>query len=211
MEDRKLTEKESLELITDMIRNTRDRLHIGDGNMLLISGYGTAVAAVIQYILMLITGDPRSNLVWLVIPLIIMPLIKREKRKHKSVTAPTTYVDKISNGIWKLVGTVALAGCALCTGFMIYGYNCWLLMFIYALVVVGFGTTVQGIVIREKSLVAGGMFSIIAGGFITCCVICKIPVLVIWAIPLLIVSFVLMTIIPGHIINNKAHKICQEN
>lgn len=211
MEDRKLTEKESLELITEMIRNTRDRLHIGNGNMLLISGYGTAMAAVIQYILMLITGDPRSNLVWLVIPLIIMPLIKREKRKHKSVTAPTTYVDKISNGIWKLVGTVALAGCALCTGFMIYGYNCWLLMFIYALVVVGFGTTVQGIVIREKSLVAGGMFSIIAGGFITCCVICKIPVLVIWATPLLIVSFVLMTIIPGHIINNKAHKICQEN
>ena len=34
MEDKKLTEKESLALIAEMIRNTRDRLQIGDGNIL---------------------------------------------------------------------------------------------------------------------------------------------------------------------------------
>lgn len=35
MEDRKLNEKESLELITQMIRNTRRNLDAGSGNMFL--------------------------------------------------------------------------------------------------------------------------------------------------------------------------------
>ena len=36
MEDRKLNEKESLELITQMIRNTRRNLDAGSGNMFLL-------------------------------------------------------------------------------------------------------------------------------------------------------------------------------
>ena len=39
MEDRKLNEKESLELITQMIRNTRRNLDAGSGNMFLLWGY----------------------------------------------------------------------------------------------------------------------------------------------------------------------------
>lgn len=39
MEDRKLNEKESLELITQMIRNTRWNLDAGSGNMFLLWGY----------------------------------------------------------------------------------------------------------------------------------------------------------------------------
>ena len=39
MEDRKLNEKESLELITQMIRNTRRNLDAGCGNMFLLWGY----------------------------------------------------------------------------------------------------------------------------------------------------------------------------
>ena len=39
MEDRKLSEKESLELITRMIQNTRRNLDAGGGNMFLVWGY----------------------------------------------------------------------------------------------------------------------------------------------------------------------------
>ncbi len=38
MEERKLNEKESLELITRMIRNTKHNLEIGDGNIFLFWG-----------------------------------------------------------------------------------------------------------------------------------------------------------------------------
>ena len=43
MEDRKLNEKESLELIAQMIRNTRRNLDAGGGNMFLLWGYVGAV------------------------------------------------------------------------------------------------------------------------------------------------------------------------
>ena len=39
MEDKKLNEKESLELITQMIQNTRRNLDTGSGNMFLVWGY----------------------------------------------------------------------------------------------------------------------------------------------------------------------------
>ena len=38
MEERKLTEKESLEIITSMIERTRER-YIGDGRIMLMWGY----------------------------------------------------------------------------------------------------------------------------------------------------------------------------
>ena len=44
MEERKLNEKESLELITRMIRNTKHNLEIGDGNIFLFWGYLTVTA-----------------------------------------------------------------------------------------------------------------------------------------------------------------------
>lgn len=44
MEDRKLNEKESLELITQMIRNTRRNLDAGSGNMFLLWGVCLCVA-----------------------------------------------------------------------------------------------------------------------------------------------------------------------
>lgn len=47
MEDKKLTEKESLEVITSMIALTKQR-YIGDGRILLLFGYLTvAVSALI--------------------------------------------------------------------------------------------------------------------------------------------------------------------
>ena len=47
MEDKKMTEKESLELITSMIQRTRER-YVGDGNIMLMWGYLTvAVTALV--------------------------------------------------------------------------------------------------------------------------------------------------------------------
>ena len=44
MEDRKLTEKESLEVITSMIALTKQR-YIGDGRILLLFGYLTVAVS----------------------------------------------------------------------------------------------------------------------------------------------------------------------
>ena len=41
MEERNISAQESLEIITSMINNSRKRLHLGDGNILLLWGYLT--------------------------------------------------------------------------------------------------------------------------------------------------------------------------
>ena len=49
MEDKVLTEKESLDLISQMIRNTRSRLEDNSGIPFLIWGYTTVIVAVIVH------------------------------------------------------------------------------------------------------------------------------------------------------------------
>ena len=47
MEDRKITEQESLELISQMIQNTRRNLDAGSGNIFLLWGYIGTIATLV--------------------------------------------------------------------------------------------------------------------------------------------------------------------
>lgn len=57
MEDRKLNEKERLELITQMIRNTRRNLDAGGGNMFLLWGYVGVVVTLGVLAVWYLTGN----------------------------------------------------------------------------------------------------------------------------------------------------------
>ena len=57
MEDKVLTEKESLDLISQMIRNTRSRLEDNSGIPFLIWGYTTVIVAVIVWSLVTTSGN----------------------------------------------------------------------------------------------------------------------------------------------------------
>mgnify|MGYP006896700752 CR=1 FL=1 len=54
MEDRKITEQESFELISQMIQNTRRNLDAGSGNIFLLWGYIGTIATLVVYGLSLI-------------------------------------------------------------------------------------------------------------------------------------------------------------
>ena len=57
MEEKKLNEKESLELITQMIRQSRKNIGTGSGNRFLLYGYLAVVLAVVVFALVSITGS----------------------------------------------------------------------------------------------------------------------------------------------------------
>ena len=61
MEDKKMTEKESLDLITQMIQNSKKNLRLGNVNILLLWGYLCTITALVVYVLILITGNPLWN------------------------------------------------------------------------------------------------------------------------------------------------------
>lgn len=213
MEDKRMTERESLELISRMIQRTRDRVRIGGGNIMLLWGYTSVAVALAVYGAMCLTGHPACNWLWLLIPAIGVPAHIYMERHNPASPKARTYVDRISTGIWQIVSGMAFAGLGICLGFTLggYGTRCWTGMLLYGFIVVGFGTAAQGIVIRERSLVFGGALSMAAGGTVTGCVLSGIPLLAVWVIPLYIVCFTLMLIVPGHAINRKARRLCPAN
>ena len=107
MEDRKLNEKESLELITQMIRNTRWNLDAGSGNMFLLWGYVCVLLTLVVWAGVGLT----QNFAWMwgfwgipVVGYLLSYIFMRKKDKPVSL-----YIDKVLNEMWQFMGIVCLA------------------------------------------------------------------------------------------------------
>jgi len=206
MEEKKMTERESLELITTMINRTRER-YVGDGNIMLMWGYLTVAVTALVWILLATTGNPIYNLCWFLIPLvgyILKPLMVKKQIVKSGVKS---YSDRIVSQIWTVVGISSLVAMLFCFGFIFFAQasaSIWKSMFIFALIMVPFAEVANGIVVKEKSLVVGGALGLVVGIFTMCCIAAGITFGANWYLPLFIVAFICMMIIPGHIINHKA-------
>lgn len=199
--------KQSMAIITEMIERSRTRRYLGDGNILLMWGYLTVGVSALVWGLLAITHNPAVNWLWFLIWIIGGTATPVMARKQRDKTGVTTYADRICNSIWSAVGFSTLVLVALCLGFLfIGGKDCWRAMFVLAFLIVGFAESMQGVVIREKSLVAGGAVGTLAGLFTLCCVAGGIPLAASWYMPVIILSFAAMMIVPGHILNYKSRR-----
>lgn len=207
MENNKITEKESIELIASMIERTRQRYSLGDGNILLLWGYLTVIVSVLVWILLYLTHNPVWNWLWFLIWIIGGSVTPFMARKHQCAKGMKSYSDKLVSQAWSAVGFSAIASTAFCLGFLlILGVNTWLMMFAFSLIIVPMAEIFNGLIVNEKSLVFGGGAGLLAGIFTTCCIAGKLPLGANWFIPVLIGAFACMMVIPGHIINHKAKK-----
>lgn len=204
MEEKKMTEKESLELITAMIKRTKD-VYVGDGNIMLMWGYLSVAVAALVWILLVKTHNPLWNWLWFAIGVIggiATPIMDKKQRVKSGVKS---YSDKVTSQIWTIVGCSAFVATLFCLGFSLFmGYDAWKMMFVFALIIVPMGEMATGIVIQEKSLVIGGAIGLTGGIFMVCCIAAGVPLYINIILPLFIVAFICMMIIPGHIINRKA-------
>lgn len=209
MEDKKLNNQESLELITSMINKTKRQLHIGEGNLLLVWGYTSVIVALLVVALLYLTnGHPACSWLWFLIWIVggIATIVITRKDKNRIEKSPLTYVDRLTSNMWCTVGILFGVGTLMALAFSAFGLNAWLVMFIFAFMFIGFAVCMQGFIFREKSMVVGGVVSLLAGTFVTCCVISQVPLKAYWVIPLYIVCFIFALIIPGHVLNAKAKK-----
>lgn len=204
MEDKKLTPQESMELIASMIQNTKRRVATPDLRISIMWAVLTIVTAAAAWILLSTTHNPYFNFVWFAIPVIGIPIniILANRKRGKSLTK--TYLDKVSEGLWKTVGYIAIGLTIGCFIAQQCGYpQAWLAMFYYAFIIVGFGASVSGLLLCESSYILGGIFSIFSGFAIIICSLCGIPLLYAWVVPLYILCFILMFIIPAFIVSRK--------
>lgn len=206
MEDKKLTEKESLEVIISMIARTKAR-YLGSGNILLMWGYLAVFSSILVWILLAATRQNVWNWLWFAIPVIGMPLTSIMARREKRTDGAVTYSDKITSHLWSIFGVSEIVLTFICLGFsLIGGIKCWTAMPVYTFIAAPFAEIAQGLIVKEKSLTWGGIVGLAIGMVLVCCVTGKIPLLANWFMPLFILFWVVMMIVPGHIINHNAKK-----
>lgn len=205
MKEQDINEKQSLEIITAMITQTKRRLHIGDGNIMLMWGYLTVGVSLLVGTLLFVTGNQTCNWLWFLIFIIGGIVSPMMAKKQEAKVGVKTYTDRLSSGIWSLVGWGGLLSTFVCLALLLFaGKDAWRIMLVFALLMVGIVEAVQGMVIKEKSLVCGGAAGMVAGIVTMACIAAAIPLYLSWYIPMFIAAWVCMMIIPGHILNHKA-------
>lgn len=207
MEEKRLSEKESLELITSMIRNSKNRMQLGQGNILLSWGYVVTIIALTIGMGFYLTQNINWYWLWFGIPFIGYPLHYFLAKKGEQKSLVKTSIDRYMSGIWMCIGIYFFILMVICLIMGLNGYNAWGAMYLLTLPCCGFGTMATGIILKEKSLLIGGLISMIMGGIFIMCYICKINIFI-YDVFMFALCFIVMMIVPGHILNRKAKTSC---
>jgi len=190
MEDKILNEKESLELISQMIRNTQQRLKEGNGKPFLIFGYTTIAISMIVYSLLTLTQSNLSHLAWFGIPVIgfvIMYLSKKNEVKYSK-----TYIDRIVINIWTVIGASVMF-------VSIAAIFVRIPVMPLLILLLGIATTLTGLTIRFKPVIFCGVFGMAS---------CVLPYVMNGYNQVLMyaICIFVMMVIPGHILHLKSRK-----
>lgn len=188
MEDRKLDAAQSLALIGRMIENTRSRMVRNAGRPFLAWGYATAVTLIAVWAAAYCTGDIRWNYLWFMLPLLggALMYFTRPRTAEGSVH---TYIDRVLNLIWSVIGPATLLISTLAIFFVVRFPVAFTV-----LLMIGLGTTINNLIIGFRPGVAGGIAGIVLASV-------SLVVTGNWHCGLFLAAFVLMAIIPGHILN----------
>lgn len=201
MENKKMNEKESLELITQMIQNTRKNLDAGSGNMFLLWGYVSVLATLVVFAGVYFT----KNSVWMWgfwgIPVVGYTLsyflLWRQQKPVK------TYADKVLADAWKYLGILCMVfviGATYTKAFETILPLCAILLSV--------GSIFTGAVIRYTSFFALPGLGVVLGMNMFFDVWDKTASYFILLEFALVVIFAM--IIPGHMLNNKVRKEIKE-
>lgn len=187
MEEKNLTQNESLELITKMIKETRNNLERDGGGIYLLWGYLWFVVALSIYFLLLKTGDYRVQWLWFAMPIIGYPsMIYMLKKREKGAVS---FIGRVIGNIWITIGVTAL----LLSLFMLVDYKAFPILFVMALIV-NIGVAISGLVIKFTPVIVAGFLGITLSFLL----------LIVSGPSQILVSAgfaVIMLIIPGHILN----------
>lgn len=199
MENKKLNEKESLELISQMINSTKQNLSIGSGNIFLLYGYISVIISIATFTLIYLTHNTQWNSLWFLMFLPIFYVIKNQKKRKL-----LSYTDKAIDSIWIVVGCMfALAATTITTYVCIYkAYTLFQIMLPLGLIFISMGTATTGIIIKEIWLILTPIIGFIISIFMLLSLNCATNY---WNL-LFGLSLFIMMIIPGYILNNKSKR-----
>ncbi|VBB47196.1 conserved membrane hypothetical protein [uncultured Paludibacter sp.] len=189
MEDRQLNEKESLELISQMIRNTQQRFQKQNAAPFLVFGYVTVMLSVIIWYLIRITDNYNWNLLWFSIPVfgfLGLKLFFPARRKMVK-----TFIDTTIHYVWLVCGITMIL-----LSILAFFKNLPVLFLI--LVIISIATTITGLISKMKFIIFAGILNILSSGLILFGVVKGINQILLFGA----IFFVVM-VLPGHILYSR--------
>lgn len=208
MEEKKLTERESLELISQMIRSTRENMEVGSGNQFLAWGYFSVLLSVVLFVLVSATGNGIWACGWFAM-FAFWGVLKWMQRGRKP--SLLTYTDRVVIQVWEVIGALfVLTVLVMVALVFVYGRGDFSLMLPLALLYCGIGTSITGIVIREKWAAYSPLVAFVFAIYMLASYAIGEAHVLHWYLYFGL-SFVFMMIVPGHIINRKAIQLCSKN
>lgn len=191
MDDKKLNEKESLELIAQMIQNTKHRMTKNAGAPFLMWGYTTIAVSLLVWYLLKETGNYNMQWLWFLLPAIAFPCTVLISRKQQTMVK--TYIDRIVGYVWVVFGL----GGFFVSCLSIFIWNRSILLVI--LLMMGMGTALTGLIIRMRLVTVCGTLGALAS--LGCAFVHGIDQILFFAL-----AFVFMMVIPGHYLNRMAKR-----
>ena len=166
-------------------------------------GYTAAILSIVIYALVYFTGNSAWSAGWFLMFLPFLVSSVREKRNRPKVV---TYTDRMINETWRVIGVlfVFTVLTMIVLGFVIGRVNFGLMMPL-ALLYCGMGTSITGLVIKESSLTYFPLLALVTAIYM----FMTMPSLhtpMVWQL-YFGGSFVVMMVVPGHILNAKCKKI----
>lgn len=201
MEEKELNGKESLELISKMIQQTRQNMDSGRGNSFLLYGYTTVGISLVTYFLILMTHSQLWWFLWLLMLVLFLADKWRARNKHAEVV---TYTDRMVNSTWKVTGwlTVLIFAAIALIGFFIFKYLYFELMMPFSLICVGIGVSITGMVLRMKAMIYTPFIAFVVAIYMILALVMQQHISNEWNL-LEGFSFLIMMVIPGHLLNKK--------
>ncbi|MEM9051555.1 MAG: hypothetical protein AAGC47_05840 [Bacteroidota bacterium] len=150
-----MTEKESLEIIMNMIDRTKENLKEQSG-FYLIWGWSIFTAAIVEYVLFVFVDYPHHYFVWPVAILIAVASTIFLATKMNGKKQVTTYADKALNYLWATWSAMLL----LVLVFPAVGGISWGVSYVLIIALYGMGTLISGGILSFKPLIVGGIISL---------------------------------------------------
>ncbi|MEG0162339.1 MAG: hypothetical protein RSF93_03225 [Mucinivorans sp.] len=194
MEDKTLNSEQSIELITRMIAQTRQKLERGGGTTFLVWGYTSFVVALTVYVTYELMGLRWAPWLWWCIPVLGWSL--HYFTRHTRVQTVRTYVDKMISYVWIVTGAVALI-------YPTVGMFNWVagaMIIPVESIILSMATILTGAFLAFRPLVVGGSIAL------------ALSFLMFWMPSYEVIfaaMFLVAMIIPGHILNYRAR--CSKN
>lgn len=197
MEEKKLNEKESLELITRMIQNTRRNLDTGSGNLFLVWGYVGSLLTLVVLAGVYFTKNPGWMWGFWGIPVIGYLLTYLLMRKRQKATK--SYIDKVLMQVWMILGLVCMMIVLMATDTERFE-----IILPLCAVVMSLGSIITGCIIRYTMFLVFPVLGLVWGmkSLFDALTQGTSYVSLLWFVAIVVFAM----IIPGHILNYRARK-----